>query len=107
MHIEIARILYEFSLPSVRGDLQRSDLVVEESPHGEPVERLIASPADAAVVHISGHCHTQPLLAAPEENAITLTRSYIMYIANAGTSVLRLYLLSLREVRREKISAAG
>jgi len=57
-----------FSLPSMRWNLQRSDLVVEEPSHGEPVQRLIASPADAAVVHISGHCHTQPLLAAPEEN---------------------------------------
>lgn len=56
------------SLPSMRWDLQRSDLVVEEPSHGEPVQRLIASPADAAVVHISGHCHTQPLLTAPEEN---------------------------------------
>lgn len=52
----------------MRWNLQRSDLVVEEPSHGEPVQRLIASPADAAVVHISGHCHTQPLLAAPEEN---------------------------------------
>lgn len=51
----------------MRRNLQRSNLVVEESPHGEPVQRLIASPADAAVVHVSGHCHTQPLLAAPEE----------------------------------------
>lgn len=56
------------SLPSMRWNLQWSDLVVEEPSHGEPVQRLIASPADAAVVHISGHCHTQPLLAAPEEN---------------------------------------
>lgn len=57
----------------MRRNLQRSNLVVEESPHGEPVQRLIASPADAAVVHVSGHCHTQPLLAAPEET-VTLIR---------------------------------
>jgi len=52
----------------MRGNLQQSNLVVEEPPHGEPVQCLIASPADAAVVHVSGHCHTQPLLTAPEEN---------------------------------------
>lgn len=52
----------------MRRNLQQSNLVVEEPPHGEPVQRLIASPADAAVIHVSGHCHTQPLLTAPEEN---------------------------------------
>lgn len=52
----------------MRRNLQRSNLVIEKPPHGEPVQRLIASPADAAVVHVSRHCHTQPLLAAPEEN---------------------------------------
>lgn len=52
----------------MRRNLQQSNLVVEKPPHGEPVQRLIASPADAAVVHVSGHCHTQPLLTAPEEN---------------------------------------
>lgn len=64
------------SLPSMRRDLQRSDLVVEEPSHGEPVQRLIASPADAAVVHISGHRHTQPLLAAPEENDNVVNSGY-------------------------------
>lgn len=66
-----------FFLPTVRRNLQWSNLVIEEPSHGEPVQGLIASPADAAIVHISGHCHTQPLLAAPEENAITLTWNYI------------------------------
>lgn len=59
---------FSLSLPSMRWNLQRSDLVIEEPSHGEPVQCLIASPADAAVVHISRYCHTQPLLAAPEEN---------------------------------------
>lgn len=69
----------------MRRDLQRSDLVVEEPPHGEPVQRLIASPADAAVVHISRHRHTQPLLAAPEERTITLKSG----AANAGAFSVR------------------
>lgn len=51
----------------MRRDLQGTNLVVEESPHREPVQRLIASAADAAVVHVRGYCHTQSFLASPEE----------------------------------------
>lgn len=51
----------------MRGNLQGSNLVVEESPHGKPVQRLITSAADAAVVHVSGHSHTQSFFASPEQ----------------------------------------
>lgn len=78
----------------MRRNLQGSNLVIEEPSHGEPVQGLIASPADAAVVHISGHCHTQPLLAAPEENAITLTWNYI---ANVMREVYRVPSLCKRQ----------
>ena len=54
-------------LPSMRRDLQGSDLVVEEPPHSEPVQRLITSAADAAVVHIRRHSHTQSFFAPPEQ----------------------------------------
>lgn len=54
-------------LPSMRRDLQRSDLVVEEPSHGEPVQRLITSAADAAVVHVRRHSHTQSFFAPPEQ----------------------------------------
>lgn len=72
----------------MRRNLQRSNLVVEESPHGEPVQRLIASPADAAVVHVSGHCHTQPLLATSEET-VTLIRYREFIYARARAYLLR------------------
>lgn len=51
----------------MRGNLQGSNLVVEESPHSKPVQRLITSAADAAVVHVSGHSHTQSFFASPEQ----------------------------------------
>lgn len=51
----------------MRRNLQGSNLVVEESPHSEPVQRLITSTADAAVVHVRGHSHTQSFFASPEQ----------------------------------------
>lgn len=54
-------------LPSMRRNLQGSNLVVEESPHREPVQRLITSAADVAVVHVRAHRHTQSFFASPEQ----------------------------------------
>jgi hypothetical protein len=46
----------------VRGYVEGADFVVEESPHGEPIEGLVPTPADAAVVHVRGHGDAQTLL---------------------------------------------
>ena len=46
------------------GDVERADLVVEEASHGEPVERLVAAAADAAVVHVRRDGDAQAFLAA-------------------------------------------
>lgn len=54
-------------LPSMRRNLQSADLVVEEPPHSEPVQRLVTSAADAAVVHVRRHSHTQSFFAPPEQ----------------------------------------
>lgn len=43
-----------------------ADFVVEKPAHGEPVERLIAAPADAAVVHVRRDGYAQALFAASE-----------------------------------------
>lgn len=49
------------------GNLQGTNFVVEESSHSEPVQRLITSAADATVVHVRGHSHTQSFFASPEQ----------------------------------------
>lgn len=52
----------------MRRNLQGSNLVVEESPHSEPVQRLVTSAAYAAVVHVRRNSHAQSFLASPEDS---------------------------------------
>lgn len=70
MRAIVYKYVDEGSVPSVGGDVKWADFVVEKSPHGEPVERLVTAPADAAVVHVRRHGYAQAFLAASVTHAI-------------------------------------
>lgn len=52
---------------------ENADFVVEESSHGKPVEGLIATATDAAVIHVRRDSNSQPFFTAPVERARTNT----------------------------------
>lgn len=70
------------------GDGEWADFVVEKTTHGEPVERLIAASANAAVVHVRRDGYAQALLAASESHVTY--RYFLLFLANLNLRIARL-----------------
>lgn len=50
-------------LPFMGGYVEGTNFVVEKSPHGKSIERLIPASTDAAVVHVSRNGYAQTFFA--------------------------------------------